>query len=906
MSGVARSQIVRSQEAVHVNCDFLHDISLYSAPNQFQQPVKFTVSASNMIFVSCLVLLINPFYKPILSLFSVNYEVVDSAMEQAIEHILKKHIWSTIRFIEKTAAKQFLLIACALSLSVAPVVASSDQLLLTKVGRPPFTHSFDQGSFENGAELIISGKNESGKQQILIIRIDNKNSSNYRSRVNREFTLSPGPFELILPLSGLKASSGKPFKQPYTKLFVFSADMWADIKLEKVLISTASKLPEHTLALDFGPINSAVFPGFESIDKNSPYLKGKITERVRTSGDSLIRDGVSGVTSLQIPWPDGQWKLSLWTQDQGEWEYLPHFLVRQITANGTMIVDENLTMDQWINDVYLAGRKKEGGIDGDLWSLVGKRRSGFISKNIQVSGGGVNIDLEGDHDAQYISALVLEPIDGIFSQATQEKRRERFLNQWSVLDTPYSPPGTLSLENISQQVKNDKGYYLAARDTILNLVFEIKSPVDDFAPVIVVSPPESSDGKSLKVTTRYGHWRFERPTPNATSLVLDDSYLRADLESIQLSNKKPRRLYVQVKIPSEASSGNYSGKIQLFSQGDLKLLDYKVRVLPIVLPKLEASVGLYLEPAPYYQWFKSLEGQTLNATSCDLSLLAFHGFSTVAPALSTPDTEMSRQEFIQQLEQIKLYGFNGKILAYSPLKRLFRERGELNAIADLIKLHQLLKSHELPEIYWSIFDEPANDAFAQIVNIARLLKDDSLQYKTAGHLNNENQAGLAEVTDLLLINHGAKVTEENIKQLKKNSSVWLYNMPDPRLAAGLFLWRSGAEGYLQWHGRMPTADPFDPTDGREGDVIYIYPSVAPCPKVVDIHRRFLDLHEATIDLRWLQWLEDRAQENTEAEEILERIKRMISAEWENTSDMTNKKILKIREEISRFILLNSM
>lgn len=816
-------------------------------------------------------------------------------MGQAIKHILQKHLWPVVRFIEKTAVKQLSLTACALSLSVLTPVANSDQRLLTEAGSPPFIHSFDQSSFEKGSELIISGQNESKKQQILIVRIDNENSSDYRSRVNQEFTLSPGPFELILPLSGLKASSGKPFKQPYSKLFVFGADMRTGIQLEKVLISTTSKLPEQTLALDFGSGNSAAFPGFESISKNSSYLKGKIIERVRTSGDSLIRDGISGVISLQIPWADGQWKLSLWTQDQGEWEYLPHFLTRQIIANGTTIIDEKFTREQWINNVYLAGRKKEGGIDGDLWTLVGKRRSGFISQNIQVSDGLVNIDLKGDYDARYISAMVLEPLDGIFAQATQEKRHARFLNQWSVYNPPYSPPDALSLEDISQQVKDDEAYYLAARDTILNLTFEIESPVDDIAPVIVVSPPKSSDGKALKVTTRYGHWRYERPAPNATSLILDDSYLRADMESIELSNKKPRRLHVQVKVPSEAFSGDYSGKIQLFSRGELRLLDYKVRVLPIILPELEFSVGLYLEPAPFYQWFKPLKSQASTATACDLSLMDSHGFSTVAPALATPDSKKSRRQFVAQMKKIKSFGFDGEILAYTPLKRLLKQKDASEVATDLTKLNLLLKKNDISNIYWSIFDEPANNHFSQIKSTTELLKKEHQTFNTAGHMNSRRQEKLVPLSDLLLINHGVEVSAGNIKRLQLNRRIWLYNMPRPRLAAGVYLWRSGANGYLQWHGRMPTADPFDPTDGREGDVLYIYPSANGCPTAMDIHRRFIDLHEATIDLRWLQWLE--AEKSPEAIELLKAIRKSIPSQWDDAARVTNKELMEIRRRV---------
>ena len=823
-------------------------------------------------------------------------------MGQAIEYPLQKSIWPKTGVIAKAAKQRIISAACVLCLSGPCSVAGNDQLLLSEASSPPFIYTFGQSVFENGSELIISGNNGSDKQQILIVRIDNENSEDYRSRVNREFTLSPGPFEVILPLSGLKTSGRQPFKQPYDKLFVFSADMWAGIELDKVHISSAARLPENTLAMDFGSGSSAAFPGFESISKSSSYLKGKITERVRTSGDSLIRDGIAGVTSLQIPWSDGVWKLSLWTQDQGEWEYLPHFLTRQIIANGTTVVDEKFTREQWVNDVYLAGRKKEGSIDGDFWALVGKRRSHFISKNIGVTNGMVTIDLTGDYDARYLAALVLEPLEGTYARATQEKRRERLMNQWPVTTEPYTPTDSLSLEDISQQVKDDDAFYLVARNSMLNLVFEIESPVDDVAPAIVVSPPKSPDGKPLTVITRYGHWRYERPSPNATSLILDDSYLRADMESIRLSSKRPRRLHVQVEVPAEAVSGDYSGMIQLFSGGELRLLTYNVRVLPTLLPELETPVGLYLEPPPYYHWFKALEGQAATATACDLSLLASHGFSTVAPALATPDTESGRQAFIQQLRQLVQFGFNGKVVAYAPLKRLLRQKGEAEAIEALQQLQQLSKNQNFPDIYWSIFDEPADDHFAQIKSTARLLNDNALPFNTAGHMNHDHQAELAEVTDLLLINHGTDVTEESIDDLQESSMVWLYNMPRPRLAAGLYLWRSGADGYLQWHGRMPTADPFDPIDGREGDVMYIYPSASRCPDVLDIHRRFLDLHEATLDLRWLQWLESRAEDDPEAAAILDHIKDSIPAEWENTPDITNEKLLDIRRKIAEMLV----
>ena len=793
---------------------------------------------------------------------------------------------------------------CLFSITLAFFTKANDeQVLLSEADSVPFIQTLneDEAFFKNGSELVITGDNESDEHQILIIRLDNKHSSDYSSRVNQEFTLSPGPFELTIPIFGLKTSGGQPLEQPYSKLFVFSADTWADIELGKIFIRHAETLPDNTLALDFGSSSSATFPGFESVGKDSSFVRGNVNERTRISGGSLVRDAITGLDSLKIPWPNGVWKLSLWTQDQGGWEYYPHFLSRQIIANGSTIVDEKYTVNQWINDVYLAGRKKEGGIDGDIWSLIGKRRGGFITKNIRITNEVLNIDFTGDYQARLLTALTLEPLDGTFAMNTEEKRRKRYLNQWPVSVAPYNPPKALSLEDTSQQIKSEDGAYLVAKGSILNLVFQIDSPVDDKAPVIVITPPEKSDGTQLDIDSRYGHWHYERPSPNATSLQLDDSYLRADMKNIRLSNKHPRRIHVQAKVPNETPVGVYSGTIQLFSHGEFRLLNYSVKVLPVILPKLKASVGLYLEPPPYYEWFKLLSEQTVS-TSCDFSLLTSHGFNTVAPALVTPGNEIQRNRFLQQIKQVKQAGFEGKLIAYSPLKRLLGQKSEARVLEDLKQLNQLLMKHDLPEIYWSIFDEPAKEDFAKINKAAKLLQDKALGFKNVGHINNKGQYELSEITDLLLINNGIDISKDSIEQFKEQSVVWLYNMSTPRIAAGTYLWRSEAEGYLQWHGRMPTANPFDPTDGREGDVILIYPSESRCPNIVDINRRFLDLHEATLDLRWLQWLENKSDTSPRAVDLLSEIRSSIPVDWEDASQLTEASLLEIRRKVFELIL----
>ena len=71
-------------------------------------------------------------------------------------------------------------------------------------------------------------------------------------------------------------------------------------------------------------------------------------------------DGLTGLRQIQIPWKNGRWQLSLWAEDQGEWEYLPHSLKRKISANGTILVDGNWSANLWVKEVYLEGKNFEG------------------------------------------------------------------------------------------------------------------------------------------------------------------------------------------------------------------------------------------------------------------------------------------------------------------------------------------------------------------------------------------------------------------------------------------------------------------------------------------------------------------------------------------------------------------
>jgi hypothetical protein len=107
----------------------------------------------------------------------------------------------------------------------------------------------------------------------------------------------------------------------------------------------------------------------------------------------------------------------------------------------------------------------------------------------------------------------------------------------------------------------------------------------------------------------------------------------------------------------------------------------------------------------------------------------------------------------------------------------------------------------------------------------------------------------------------------------------LYDMPDVEAAAGFHLWRTGAAGYLQWHGRAIGADPFDPTDSGEADV-QLYPmQPEPCAAVPDLDLRLLQIGRGVADLRWMLWLEAAAARSPDARALLAELRQEIPAAW---------------------------
>jgi hypothetical protein len=670
------------------------------------------------------------------------------------------------------------------------------------------------------SRLEVSGYNPSEHPQILVVRIDDQWRPAYVDRVNLERTVPPGDFALSLPLEGLTTPSGRSFDSDKIKQVIVFSGSDVSLRLDRVEMSGDRALPAGAQGWDLGPRGSPIWPGFQSIDLDFPGLQGvqlKAYDRGRRqqATEGLTTDGIRGIDKLVLPLKQGQWRITLWLQNRGEWEYLPHPLKRDVRINGRPIWSLDYASPQdWIEDVYLGRLDDEYRPGDDVWRTFGCQCEGRVTAVVDVAEEGLVIELSGDGpEAGYLAAVLAEPALGpdVVGQVETE-RADWWRRNWPVAESTADQVTAPSLRASQEKL-------IVAPGTTAVAKFELRLPAAGPAPIVDIAAPALGD---IRLTTRlrWGRWQLRRKTLSASLLEPVNGHLRGDLAELPSNSALPRLFHVQIDVPSDAPPGEYTGLLnirlgELALQGPLNVLVPDVR-----LPEPGRPIGLYLEPPVHLGWFDATRPQKAEAVACDLQLLRGMGLTGVAPGLATPDAASSKAQFLGGVEQVRSAGFGGPVLAYAPFKRLLAGRGLDAAIQAVDQMHTETTARGLGPVVWSIADEPSNAGHdVGLSDIRARAQELAPGVQFAGHLNHPGDRQYLELLDIVLINEGFGVDQRDIEEVRQaGAKPWLYNMTNRRMAAGFYLWRVGAEGYLQWHGRMPTADPFDPTDGREDDV----------------------------------------------------------------------------------------
>ncbi|MGB8843214.1 MAG: hypothetical protein WCC64_19330, partial [Aliidongia sp.] len=340
--------------------------------------------------------------------------------------------------------------SAAVAPAAVPLAELPERMVLPLSGTTKLEHEFSPPlHLDRRQEISIVGENRGSEPVNFIIRVDDGQSRDYASRLNEERVVPPGKFQIRLSPGQWKTPSGRLIDlADIRQIILFTGG--GSLAIASVAAERSFALPADAKGWKLGPAGSAVFPGFEPVLPGDPKLTGHDQRAiVRPSGDGLIGSGIRGVERFQVPLANGSWSVALWTEDVGEWEFLPHELDRQIRVNGHLASLVHFTPEQWVRQIYLAGRDAEALADGDPWSVFGRRRGGLVAIDVEVTDGMLTIEQQGDGSANFLSAVLVEPQGHTAFQAVQAARRERYLDRWPVLPyahpEPYAGPLTLGV-----------------------------------------------------------------------------------------------------------------------------------------------------------------------------------------------------------------------------------------------------------------------------------------------------------------------------------------------------------------------------------------------------------------------------------------------------------------------------
>ncbi|MDD7909220.1 hypothetical protein PUV47_04770 [Pseudovibrio exalbescens] len=793
----------------------------------------------------------------------------------------------------RSALGHFLLLA---TIGLAALLSVSLPAQELTRGNLPLETPLPSDTLSGNEQLIVRGRLEGAREAMLIVRIDDNASTGYASRYNLEQTLLPGPFELSIPLRGIKATGGRLMDlAQLTDVFVFSPDSSTIFSEVEVSIFTPAPLPEGSAGYSFGETDAPVFPGFQRVTPESSIIEsGRPTAVRRTGSDPLITNGINGMERVVLPWREGdEVDVHLWTEDIGEWEHLPHPLERRININDHTVFYKSHSIEDWVRERYLEGKRREVLGQGDAWTDLARYRGGYLKATTTATSEGVRIDLAGDSaDATYLSAVLLTPKgDDRALNIVLEERARIARAAWPVVPLGPREPAD-AVFNLTQAVKPMVAVPLRiAAGTGARLSVDLVSDErkDLLSASLTGGPPEAALFLWAALRT------LDRPAANASSLSVQETRLLSDVSGLTVAPERPRRVEIWVSVPPDTPKGTYPMQLAVTSSFGNVSLPINLEVLESTLPPSRAPAGFYMDEAPHLTWAWQDGEKRVAQLQCDIAFVNKLGLSPLAPGLITP-TPDEEQAFFQELSAAK--PFAPAVMAYTPAKRLIEQVGIEAAAVQLQRITQEAEERGLSPIYWSVADEPSNPDMQayDLPHLVDVFREVAPDVKLAAQLNSEEDRALARLFDLVLINDGYGLQPMDIRSLQREGlKVWLYNTRQPRMTAALGVLVTGAEAYVQWHSRMPTADPFDPTDGREGDVMMLLPSAEVCPSQPDIHSGLLDMAEGVVDQRWL--LHFGQQEDEEAQDLKWKLWKNIETLWWDRNKSPNT----YEEEIKKII-----
>lgn len=790
------------------------------------------------------------------------------------------------------------LVVAVLSFLVMSVATARESLPVPEsLGSGPLPITFESAlplAFAEDDQIVIEGKVESDHPVRASLRVDDGQSFDDGSRFGEARTLPPGSFRFVVGVSGLKVKSGRTLDSSDLRRVIFNAlDEASAVKVSRFVRVKARPLPVGAVGYSLGENNATLFPGFQRIAPGDPRVEGDITAIRRSAPDPLIANGFTGIERLKLAAPAGRSRVTLWLEDPGEWDYLPHANARRVRINGKDVFSEEIGYQDWISRRYMRLAYVENSATDDAWTAYGRHRGEATSADVDIAGDGLTIEVIGVRPAmRHLAAVLIEPAGQTAAfDVVQAWRADWYRSMFPVVKAPASDDQLATPVAVDGARAADTVKAAVAPGTGVRVRLAVTSS-KAAQPRVTLKQPEHN-GVQLPARLWAGQRKLDRVTPSGNLLAVTDDRLIADAGRLPLSADEPRSYEIWVDAPDAAAPGVYEGSLKIEADGAATEVPLAVEVLAVTLPKVSKPAGFYLDAAPEFNWFGALRARRDEQIACDLAFMRGFGLTNIAPPASLP-WPRNFQAFVSDMRVATQSNIAPGWLIYDTVQKLVGLHGFGGAADLLANVEKAMASNKVPKAIWNVAEAPSNSP-ERAKELVEALRSRAPEMKLAAVLDGVADEPLAPLYDTVIINPGFGIDAERIDKLAKDGrEVWLRDTDRPRVAAGLWLWGTEAKRYLQWHGRHPVADPFDPLDGREADVHMIYPSATPCPAQPDINRNLLRAAEGIVDQRWLAWLD--AQSSAEAKVIAGEMKAHLSG-WTDAAKLTGTDLDSLRARI---------
>ena len=194
-----------------------------------------------------------------------------------------------------------------------------------------------------------------------------------------------------------------------------------------------------TVALDFGPQDGDVMPGFERVVAGDSRISGDgINALRRPEENSLLSDGLAGISKIEVTVPNGRYRIILMTQNLNDRALSRYAFGQVVLINGVPIQIGQSDPETWLPDAMLsnpeitqvsggpggAGGSLSGTLQGRASALFLRQQGGAIILEGVATGGKLTIELRGFGGAKsYMTGLIVEPLEQVSSILLSETAR---------------------------------------------------------------------------------------------------------------------------------------------------------------------------------------------------------------------------------------------------------------------------------------------------------------------------------------------------------------------------------------------------------------------------------------------------------------------------------------------------